>query len=294
MRFLVTGATGFLGWRTAALLEADGHEVVRVARPGGAPRALASEETLVRTDAGDPAVRNLMSGCDAVLHFAGIPDPRRARDDPARAVRENVGATLNLLVGCHAHDAGLVYPSTVRAGLAPPPDEYAISKRLGEETCRMHPARTTTLRLASVYGPGQVAWEGATGAIASFAAAALDGDPLVIPGNPERARDFVYVDDLTPVLERIVADGRWNETVTLASGVATPLLRAAELVRATVGTDTPIRTPGGNLAPGENESYAVEQPSAGLGFEPRTLAEGIALYVDWLRRHPAAQGRPRA
>ncbi|MDQ3865336.1 MAG: NAD-dependent epimerase/dehydratase family protein, partial [Actinomycetota bacterium] len=181
-----------------------------------------------------------------------------------------------------------------RAALAPPPDEYAISKRLGEETCRMHPARTSVLRLTSIYGPGQVLWEGATGAIASFAAAALDGDPLVIPGNPERARDFVYVDDVTPVLERIVADGRWNETVTLASGVSTPLLRAAELVRAAVGSESPIRTPGGSLAPGENESYAVEQPSAGLGFEPRTLAEGIALYVDWLRRHPAAQGRARA
>jgi nucleoside-diphosphate-sugar epimerase len=294
VRFLVTGATGFLGWRAAALLETAGHDVVRLARPGGAPRALADEATLVRVDAGDPAVRDLLPGCDALLHFAGVPDPGGARADPARAVRENAGATLNLLAGCHEHGVGLVYPSTVRAALDPPPDEYAISKRLGEETCRFHPARATVLRLTSVYGPGQVAWEGATGAIASFAAAALEGAPLVIPGNPARTRDFVYVDDLAPVLERIPADGLWNETVLLAGGVATPLVEAAELVRAATGSASPIRTPGGKLAPGENESYAAEPPSSRVGFEPRPLAEGIELYVDWLRRHPAAQGRARA
>ncbi len=38
----------------------------------------------------------------------------------------------------------------------------------------------------------------------------------------ERVRDFVYVDDLVPALEAIVVEARWNETLTLASGVATP------------------------------------------------------------------------
>ena len=64
-------------------------------------------------------------GCDACLHFAGVPDPAGARLDPARAVRENVGTTLNLLEGCLEHGAGLLYPSTIRAGASPPPDPYA-------------------------------------------------------------------------------------------------------------------------------------------------------------------------
>ena len=68
-------------------------------------------------------------------------------------------------------------------------------------------------------------------------------------------RDFVYVDDLLPALEGIVAEARWNETLTLASGVATPLRRAAELVRDAAGSDSPIETPGGALEPGENLSY---------------------------------------
>lgn len=290
MKLLVTGATGFLGSRVAQLAEEAGHEVVRVARPGGTLRAAAVPEAR-ELDAGDPAIRGLLAGCDAVLHFAGIPDPARALADPARAVRENVGTTANLLQGCLEHDCGLVYPSTVRAGVEPPPDPYALSKRLGEEACRLHPARATAVRLTSVFGPGQVAWEGATGAIATFAARALEGTPIVIPGDPDRVRDFVYVDDVAPALIALVAEGRWNETVELASGVATPLRRAAELVRDAAGSGSPIEATGGALAPGENSSYAAGGASPRLPCVVRPLEDAIPLYVDWLRRHPAAQGR---
>jgi UDP-glucose 4-epimerase len=291
MRILVTGASGFLGSRSAELLAERGHDVVRLARPGGRERAGVPEDGLVRVDAGDPGARDLVAGCDAVLHFAGIPNPTLANADPARAVRENAGTTLNLLEACAEHGATLVFPSSVRAGLEPPPDAYALSKRLGEECCRLHRARSTVLRLTSVFGPGQVAREGATGAIASFAAAALAGRPIVIPGDPRRARDFVFVDDLVPVLERAAEGAIAGETATLARGEPTPLLHAAELVAAAAGTGVPIETPGGELAPGENESYGGSPPPPHLGFTPRPLEEGIERYVEWLRRHPAAQGR---
>lgn len=293
MRFLVTGATGFLGSRSTALLRARGHEVVPLVRPGGAVRAAADTSGAVSRDAGDPGVRDLIAGCDAVLHFAGIGAPARAREDPARAVRENVGTTVNLLEGCLLHGAGLIYPSTVRAARKPSPDPYALSKLLGEEACRAHPARGTVVCLSSVFGPGQVSWEGATGAIAAFAASALEGLPIVIPGDPERTRDFLYVDDLVPALEAVAAQGRWNETLTLASGVSTALRRAAEIVRSAAGSTVPIETPGGELPPGEDESYEVEPQEAPVAFAVRPLEEAVRSYVDWLRLHPAAQSRAR-
>jgi UDP-glucose 4-epimerase len=291
---VVTGATGFLGSRAATLLAERGHEVVALSRPGGVERAAAVRLGGVRVDAGDPAARRFLAGRDAVLHFAGVPDPARARTDPARAVRENAGTTLNLLEGCREHGAGLVYPSTLRAALEPPPDAYALSKRLGEELCRLHAARATTVRLTSVFGPGQVAWEGATGAIASFAACALAGEPIVIDGDPDRTRDFAYVDDVVAALEQIVLGERWNDTITVASGTPTSLRRAAELVRAAAGSGSPIQTRAGNLPAGENESYRADGAATGLGFAIRPLEEAIPLYVDWLKRHPAAQGRAGA
>jgi UDP-glucose 4-epimerase len=289
MRFLVTGATGFLGWRTTVLLEQGGHEVVATSRPGGSARAAAGDMECAEIDAGDARIRELIAGCDCVLHFAGIPDPARAGADPAAAVRENAGTTLNLLEGCRAHGAGLIYPSSVRAALQPPPDVYAVSKRLGEDACRLHRAPATVVRLTSVFGPGQVAREGATGAIASFAARALEGAPIVIPGDPNRGRDFVYVDDVVPAFEQIASEGRWEETVTISSGVATSLARAAELVRDATGSSSPTETPGGELAPGENATYEATLAPSWLRFRPRGLEQGIEDYVDWLRRHPATQ-----
>jgi UDP-glucose 4-epimerase len=291
MKLMVTGASGFIGWRTALLLSEAGHEVVPVTRPNSRRREASAEFETVRMDAGDPAIRDLLQGCAAVLHFAGQPSPAGAREDPAGAVRENAGTTLNLLEGCEEHGAGLVYPSSVRAAMDPPPDPYAMSKRLGEHACRTHPARATIVRLTSVFGPGQVAWEGATGAIAAFAARAIDGESIVIPGDPRRRRDFLYVDDLVPALAQIVSEERWNQTLTIGSGVNTPLVEAAELVVEALGSDSTIETPGGDLAPGENESYDT---GAGLSFETRPLDSAVKSYVDWLRRHPAAQGRARA
>jgi UDP-glucose 4-epimerase len=294
MRLLVTGATGFLGWRTATLLKRRGHEVVSVARPGHRDRAAAQGLDGVEADAGDPAARELLAGRDVVLHFAGVPDPSGARADPARAVRENAGTTLNLLEGCAEHGAALVYPSTVRAAESPAPDPYAHSKLLGEEACRHHAARSAIVRLTSVFGPGQVTWEKATGAIAAFASRAVDGLPIVIPGDPSRTRDFVYVDDLVDALEQLVATGPWGETLVAGSGRATSLLAAAELVRAAVGTDVEVELPGGELPAGENASYELDPQAPRLGLAARPLQEAIPLYVDWLRRHPAAQGRARA
>jgi len=182
----------------------------------------------------------------------------------------------------------------VRAAVQPPPDTYALSKWLGEQVCREHPAPATVTRISSAYGPGQVAWEGATGAIAAFTARALEGAPIVIKGNPDRTRDFVYVDDVVGALEAIMSSGRWNETITLASGVATSLRQAAELVREVTGSESEIQTQAGELAEGEDTSYPVAPTAPELGFRSRPLAEGIASYVAWIQRHPAAQGRARA
>jgi len=100
MKFMVTGASGFIGWRACVLLANDGHEVVPVTRPNSRRREASADLDVLRIDAGDPALRDLVQGCDAVLHFAGQPSPAGAREDPAGAVRENAGTTLNLLEGC--------------------------------------------------------------------------------------------------------------------------------------------------------------------------------------------------
>ena len=290
MKLLVTGATGFLGWRTTVLMEEAGHEVTALARPGGAERAAARGLDVIEADAGSPEARELVAGHDHVLHFAGVPDPKRSREDPARAVRENAGTTLNLLEGCAGHGASLVYLSSTRVAGNPGRDPYATSKWLGEEACRVSPAAATIVRLPSVFGPGQVAWEGATGAIAAFAARALEGEPIVIPGDPQRTRDFLYVDDFVAGLAAALENGVTGGTLAATSGASTPLVEAANLVIEAVGADIPVELPGGTPPPGDNDSYKAAADEAELALDARPLEETVPLYVDWLKAHPAAQG----
>lgn len=291
MRILVTGATGYLGWRATVLLREAGHAVTPLARPGARARAASADLSgVVELDAGAPEARDVVAGHDAVLHFAGVPSPAVARHDPAAAVRGNAGTTLNLLEACRDHDALLVYPSSVRAPVLPSPDPYGASKRLGEEACRGHDARSVIVRLTSVFGPGQVRWEGATGAIAAFAARALAGEPIVIPGDPSRTRDFVYVDDLVDGLAALLALDAPAGTFAAASGTPTPLLDAARAVVAAAGTGVEVQTPGGAPPPGDERSYEADPDDAPLPMTCRPIDEAIAAYVAWLRAQPGAPG----
>ena len=173
-------------------------------------------------------------------------------------MRENAGTTVNLLDGCLEHGAALIYPSTVRAALEPPPDAYGLSKRLGEEACRHHAARSDRRPPDERLRPRPGRLGGRHGRDRRVRGGALEGREIVIPGDPERVRDFVYVDDVVAALEAIAAQGRWGETLTLASGRPTPLMRAAELARDAAGADIPIETPGGELPPGEGAGYPAE------------------------------------
>ena len=63
---------------------------------------------------------------------------------------------------------------------------------------------------------------------------------------------------------------------------------------AAAGADVPIELPGGELPSGEDDCYALPASDARLALTPRPLTEAVGAYVDWLRLHPAAQGRSRA
>ena len=88
MKYLVTGATGFLGSHVASMLEEAGHEVVRFARSSGG-------DVLD----GD-AVRTWARGCDGAFHCAG--KVSRRREDAEALYRVHVEGTRSVLDACEA------------------------------------------------------------------------------------------------------------------------------------------------------------------------------------------------
>ena len=98
MKYLVTGATGFIGSRVVGLLQAAGHEVVVFTRRPAAAGALnAPGTTTVTGDVTDAAaVSAAMTGCDGVFHLAGWRSGSGQGRERAAAI--NVDGTKNVLI----------------------------------------------------------------------------------------------------------------------------------------------------------------------------------------------------
>ncbi len=167
MRYLVTGATGFLGGHLVDRLLEAGHRVrAHVFEPDAAP-GLEARGVDVRT--GDLIqeldLAPLLEGVDVVAHCAGIAAQRAARKDIWRV---NVAGTERLLAACsRATPSRFVYISSVAVyGHATPPvseeapkmpvNAYGESKCAAEEAlwrCRAETGLSAVaLRPCLIYG----------------------------------------------------------------------------------------------------------------------------------------------
>ncbi|SER33483.1 NAD-dependent epimerase/dehydratase family protein [Microlunatus flavus] len=151
MRVLVTGVHGKVGRAARRALAERGHEVIGVdlARPDYDGPAYVQADV---TDAGDMFA--VISGVEAVVHTAGIPEPTR---NPAHEVfATNVTGTFNVVEACvrfgvrrlvnlssdsvtgYTWSAGQVRPASYPIDEDhpnAPVDPYALSKLFGEQLC---------------------------------------------------------------------------------------------------------------------------------------------------------------
>jgi nucleoside-diphosphate-sugar epimerase len=127
MLVAVTGGTGYLGAHTVRALLGAGHSVRLLVMPGGADDAVIKElQTLgsLEVRAGDirdaTTVSELLSGCDAVLHAAGVVGTDSRRTQLMWDI--NAYATESLLT--RACELGLdpVVSVSSYSSLFPPPD----------------------------------------------------------------------------------------------------------------------------------------------------------------------------
>jgi UDP-glucose 4-epimerase len=191
---------------------------------------------------------------------------------PPRVVLLSSGGT----VYDPAHPPPYAEASPVRATTAYGRSKLALERALSVSS--LPPERRTIVRVSNAYGPGQQARRG-QGVVAHWLQAAADSAPLVLIGDEQTVRDYVYIEDIVDALVAIhEADGELPLTLNVGSGEGTTLAELARTVVDVVG-DRSLTI---DVRPARRFDVPrtwldTTLATQALGWRPRTsLREGVA------------------
>jgi UDP-glucose 4-epimerase len=241
MRFLITGAAGFLGSALANRLVGGGHVVRGLDDLStGSPDALSPDVFLTRGDVNDrPKLWTLLQDVDCVYHLAARVSVPESILYPREYNQVNVGGTVTMMeamrdVGVRRVvliSSGAVYGEQKKQPLAEsavpnPRSPYAVSKLSAEYYVRtiglLWGIETVVLRVFNAYGPGQHIPPVHAPVIPYFLRQSLNNGTLVVHGDGNQTRDYVYVDDVAAaMLAASSATGVDQQIINVGSGVDT-------------------------------------------------------------------------
>jgi len=305
--FLVTGAAGFIGSHLVdGLLAAGAARVVGIddlslgRRENLEPSFAAGRFELAVADCtrrADLADAIGADRFDACFNLAVIPLPA-ALVAPKRVVERNVAMTTSLcellrearfdtLVQFSSSE---VYGSAASDALAEddpqrPETPYAASKAATDAIAasyhRTFAVDVAIVRPFNTYGPRQNQGSYA-GLIPTVLARLAEGAPVVVHGDGDQTRDYVFVDDTVAgtllAYERLAGDGR---SVNLGSGREISVNEVVRTVLDAAGVpEHPVEH--GPPRPGDvrRQRADIGRARAQLSFEPRVaFADGIARTV---------------
>ena len=223
-KYLVTGATGFIGRRLLGLLNTIECNVRLLARS-----KVDNYETVVCNLEQDRISKHTLESVDTVFHLAGFAhDMRDANKIVDLYYKVNVSATVQLAnLAAESGVKRFVFVSSVKAGGAPPlgtcanekdqkntEDVYGKTKREAElkllEIGRVSGMHVSIIRPALVYGPD------VKGNLQSMLSGIERGWFLPLPETGNR-RSMIHVDDLVRAILLVAEEKRANGEIFIAT-----------------------------------------------------------------------------
>lgn len=301
MRFLVTGGAGFLGSALANRLVQDGHRVrVLDDLSNGDASYLETAVEFTQGDVDDvPLLWSLLQQVDCVYHLAARVSVAQSILHPRDYNRVNVGGTVSLMEAMRDTgvrrvvftSSGAIYgrqsEQPVHENNTPHPDSpYAVSKWAAEQYIHtigeLWGMETVALRIFNAYGPHQSLPVSHAPVIPRFLQQALTGGSVVVFGDGEQTRDFVYVTDVVEALvSAATAKGVNRQVINIGSGKETSVVALIEQIEQVTGRYV-NRVYNREKVGGVPRLVAeISKAKLLLGFRPyTTLAQGLRLMLE--------------
>lgn len=323
MRYLVTGAAGFIGSALVrALLRAD-HAVRALDDESRGSRLrlkdVESEIEWVQGDVRDPAIVNqAVQDVDAVCHLAAVNGTEFFYTRPELVLEVAVKGMLNVLDACLAHGVGELFVASSSEVYQTPPkvptDEtvplsipdphnprysYAGGKMISELLAlnygRNKMRRVVIFRPHNVYGPN-MGWEHVipqlTLRIAGLRQRTEGPVELTIEGTGEQTRSFVYIDDFTAGLMKLVDKGEHLGIYNIGTEEEISIKTLAEEIANYFDRHIKI-VPTEPKSGGTLRRCPSIQRLRALGYVPSTsLKQGLSKTIPWYVEN--AKLNPRA
>lgn len=307
MRYVVTGAAGFIGSHLVEALELAGHEVAGIDSFTDYYDPARKRENAVAIDVLEADVLTtdldaLLDGADGVFHLAGQPGVR-ASFGPGfeHYVTRNVLASGRLFEAAAARAIRVVHASSSSiygdAETYPTPETtppqpispYGVTKLCVEHLADAH-ARTTgldvvALRFFTVYGPRQRPDMAFTRMLEALSAGSVFG----LFGDGSASRSFTFVADAVEGTIAAMERGHAGAVYNVGGGEEATMAEAIALAERIAGRSLSVERHGTAAGDVRRTRADVAKAAAELGWVPTTPLEvGLAAQWSWVVGRVAA------
>jgi nucleoside-diphosphate-sugar epimerase len=295
MRYVVTGAAGFVGLRLLRALLDRGHDAVGWDSFTDYYDPAVKEENAAglpvsRLDLAEDPLD--LAGVDGVFHLAGQPGVRSFGAAFPIYVRQNVLATQRVFEAAAPQGARVVFASSSsvygNAAAYPTPEDtvprprspYGITKLAAEHLADAYGQEfsldAVVLRYFNAFGPGQRPDMAFAKMVGSLAARR----PFELYGDGTQSRSFTYVDDVVEATIAAMEGAPAGAVYNVGGGVEVSMLHAIEELGRIAGRE--LEVVHGPRVQGDVQRTAADTSriTADLGWKPTTSFEE-GLRAQW-------------
>lgn len=300
--FLVTGAAGFIGGVVAKRLIIEGNRVITIDNLStGFEKSIPEGVEFYKGNCQDYNIIKQLEkySFDAIFHIAGQSSGEISFDDPVYDLQTNAQSTLLLLkLALETNCTEFIYASTMSVygdqkdekvkedAILQPKSFYGIGKIASEHYLRIYQQygiHSIALRLFNVYGPGQNMENLRQGMVSIFLAMAIRGKTIIVKGDKNRFRDFVYIDDvLEAFMKSLNKKSHIFKVYNVSSGISTTIENLISSILINIDHKVLVEYSGSTLGDqfglyGDNSLIQEE-----LGWESKcNLEVGLRKMVNW-------------